>query len=48
MERKDIYNIIDGERFYQDLKWEQSNIENGCPDNEKPIDDVVIIKATEI
>lgn len=37
MERKLIYQIIDGERNYQDNKWTNVNVESGIPDDEKSV-----------
>ena len=37
MERKEIYNRIDGERDYQDSAWSTRRQENGTPDEDKPV-----------
>ena len=37
MERKEIYNRIDGERDYQDSTWSTRRQENGTPDEDKPV-----------
>ncbi len=37
MDRKEVYRILDGERDYQDVKWELRNEINGIPDKTKPI-----------
>ena len=37
MERKIVYTILDRECKYQDDKWTDSNIEQGIPDDEKPV-----------
>jgi len=39
MERSEVYKRLDAERDYQDQKWTLSNIENGIPDEEKPLDE---------
>ena len=37
MERKEVYDRIDTERQYQDLRWTPRREKNGTPDEEKPI-----------
>ena len=37
MERKEIYNRIDGERDYQDASWGHRRTLDGTPDEEKPV-----------
>jgi hypothetical protein len=37
MERKEIYNRIDGERNYQDENWGTRRTLDGTPDEEKPV-----------
>jgi len=37
MERKEIYNRIDGERDYQDSTWSVRRRLDGTPDEEKPV-----------
>jgi hypothetical protein len=41
MERKEVYNRIDTERQYQDLRWSPRREKNGTPDEEKPISEWV-------
>ena len=36
MERKDVYDRLDTERKYQDLRWSTRRTTNGTPDEEKP------------
>ena len=35
MERSDVYKLIDGEREYQNWRWEQEIREDGVPDEDK-------------
>lgn len=35
MERTDVYKLIDGEREYQDWRWEQEIREDRVPDEDK-------------
>ena len=35
MERREVYQHIDIEREYQDLRWSPRRDENGTPDNDK-------------
>lgn len=37
MERKEIYNRLDGERDYQDANWGSRRQMDGTPDEEKPV-----------
>lgn len=37
MERKEVYERLDTERQYQDLRWTPRREKNGTPDEEKPI-----------
>ena len=37
MERKEIYNRLDGERDYQDQNWGSRRQMDGTPDEEKPV-----------
>ena len=37
MEKKRVYQILDGELLYQEDKWTDANIEHGIPDDEKPV-----------
>jgi uncharacterized protein YgfB (UPF0149 family) len=37
MERREVYRAIDGERDYQDLRWNSSLREGDVPDEEKPV-----------
>ena len=37
MKRIEVYEILDGERQYQDLRWTEGNRENGIPDEEKSV-----------
>ena len=37
MERSEVYRCIDGERDYQDWKWDVRKHENSLPDEEKPV-----------
>jgi hypothetical protein len=37
MERKEIYNRLDGERDYQDKNWGSRRQMDGTPDEEKPV-----------
>jgi len=37
MERQEVYKCLDGERDYQDKKWDARNSLNGVPDIEKPV-----------
>ena len=36
MERQEVYNRIDTERQYQDLRWTPRREKNGTPDEQKP------------
>jgi hypothetical protein len=36
MERQEIYNKINVERDYQDLRWSPRRKKNGTPDEQKP------------
>ena len=37
MERKDVYDRIDTEREYQDLRWSTRRTADGTPDEDKPV-----------
>jgi len=37
MDRQEVYNRIDIERQYQDLRWDSRRDVNDIPDNEKPV-----------
>jgi len=37
MERTDVYKLIDGERDYQDEKWNTRRTADNIPDEEKPV-----------
>jgi len=41
MEKKRVYQILDGELLYQEDKWTDANIEHGIPDDEKPVSEWV-------
>jgi hypothetical protein len=37
MERREVYNAIDGERNYQDMRWNTNLREGDVPDEDKPV-----------
>jgi hypothetical protein len=41
MERNEVHKIVDGELDYQDVKWVDRNVENGVPDEDKPVSEWV-------